>query len=75
MQRREGGRGGGVWEARGKREGVGEGGRNAREKGGREEGKKKSSSGEKEERESTAHSVPGDSPWDSPSPIVDMLRF
>ena len=24
------------------------------------------------ERESTAHAVPGDSPWDSPSPTVDM---
>ncbi len=46
----EGGRGGGVWEAGGKRERVGEGGRNRREKGGRGEGKKKSSSGEKEER-------------------------
>ncbi len=29
--------------------------------------------GERGEGESTAHSVPGDSPWGSPSPTVDML--
>ena len=44
-----------MWEARGKREGVGEGGRNGREKGGRGEGEKKSSSGEKEERGRAPH--------------------
>ena len=44
-----------MWEARGKREGVGEGGRNGREKGGRGEGEKKSTSGEKEERGRALH--------------------
>ena len=72
---REGGRGGGVWEARGKREGVGEGGRNGREKGGSGEGEKKSSSGEKERERALQAQCLGIPPGIPPPPQLTCCGF